>query len=94
MLNQKMASSMIKLMESEKFMIEYITSLPVEQRMDVIKEWGLASILILTGLKSVLSSGNSQEAMDEELSKISDDIDTTIIQVRATMGYNGPIGQA
>ena len=89
-----MASSMIKLMESEKFMIEYITSLPVEQRMDVIKEWGLASILILTGLKSVLSSGNSQEAMDEELSKISDDIDTTIIQVRATMGYNGPIGQA
>ena len=89
-----MASSMIKLMESEKFMIEYITSLPVEQRMDVIKEWGIASILILTGLKSVLSSGNSQEAMDEELSKISDDIDTTIIQVRATMGYNGPIGQA
>jgi hypothetical protein len=84
---------MIKLLESEKHLIEYMLNLSSEDKVGIIKEWGLAAILMLSSLKSIVTQGD-QSLIDSDLEALLVDLDSTITELKAGMGYTGPIGQA
>lgn len=89
-----MSKSMINLLKSKKALIEFMKESNAEEQMDMLKEWGLVVMLMMSSLKSIITQPEYQEVL-QSLEQASKDIDSTIqeLQIRGG-GYNGPIGQA
>jgi hypothetical protein len=85
--------SMIKLLESQKYLAEHLLGLPPIERMDALKEWALGVMLILGTLKGVVAI-TDENSSSEALRELATNLENTILEIKAGVGYNGPIGQA
>lgn len=84
---------MIKLLESEKYLVQQLLSTSSQERIETLKEYGLAVMLIMSAIKSIITQPD-QSLSDYDLHQMIDNIEDTLEELKKGIGYTGPIGQA